>query len=332
MSSNEPPFSELLRRAYLRPDKRSLSLARICLGLVLLGDLGRYVAEFDLWFGAHGLLPNPPFGQQWAPHLASVLFYVDGPAPIAIAIAVAALVDLALVLGWHTKIVQVLALAAIINLQSRSRILMNGGDRTLCIYLFWTLFLPMGDYFSLDARRRGHRPTRGSSPALAEPSLAFVAVLVQLAAIYLVNAARKTAYIWVNGVAIAQFYHDASLTNTVGCAIARHAPLGLLKVVTRGARFIEFMGPLLFLSPLYPRRARHLAILLLTGLHLGILTTMNVGIFSYVMIAFYPMLLMEEDWVTIGRVADRLRTWLANRLLGSQNRRGLGAGAGPRPA
>jgi hypothetical protein len=310
VAAEEKPLSELVRRALFCPDRRSLALGRIAIGLVLLGDLARYAASPVPWFDEQGPLPSALF--TGSPHVFSLLLISPGRTAVAIVFGAAALFDLAVLVGYRTRIAQFLALLMLVSIQSRIGIATNGGDRMLCILCFWTLFLPMGDFFSVDARRR----VGAAPPTRAGPTLAYFAVLLQLSAAYLINSLRKTDNIWVNGTALSNFLRDPTLTSTLGCAIGHAAPPWILQVFTRAARVIEYVAPFLILSPLMTRAARNIAIVLLVGLHLGIALTLNVGSFSYAMMAYFPMLLVDEDWIAIGRVGERIRVWLGRRSWG----------------
>jgi hypothetical protein len=239
-----------------------------------------------------------------------VLFVAPGAAAVAVVFALTALADLALLVGFHTRIAQAIAMVLLVSLESRVRPLMNGGDRALCILGFWTLFLPMGARYSIDALRRPTRPR----PAV---SVAYLALVLQLAVAYFLNAVFKDSRQWSSGGALWFILHDASVSRAPGCFFADHASPAVLTGFTLASRAIEYLAPILILTPLYARPARWIAIVLLIGLHAGIAVTMSVGIFSYAMIAFYPLLLVEDDHEAIARATARLSARLARSSWGA---------------
>jgi hypothetical protein len=296
MAEAERPLAELARRALIIVDKRSLGLARIVLALVLIGDLGRRALSAGLWYAEDGPLPSAVYRESPSV-LASALLASPGAWSVVISFALALSFDAALLVGYRTRIAGLLALAALVNLESRVPTLQNGGDRMLSILCFWTLFLPMGDRFSLDARRR-------PVSRIEIQSLAYLALLLQLAIAYFLNSIQKTASSWNDGTALSYLLRDPTLTSRVGCA-ASNLPSSMIWVLTRGTRAIEFAAPFLILSPLYSTWARRIAIGLLLPFHLAIALTMNVGVFSWAMIAFYPLLLGKGDWSFIERQTNR---------------------------
>ncbi len=291
MAAEEVPIRVLARRALLCVDKRSLGLGRIALGLVLLGDLVRRATSAGLWYADDGPLPASLFANG-SGHLFSPMLLAPAAIVVWISFVAAAIFDLAVLVGYRTKLFQALAFVALVSLQSRVRPLQNGGDRSLCLLCFWTLFLPMGARFSLDARRL----PRDDAPAC---SLAYLAVLLQLAVAYFLNSVRKTSGPWADGSALSYILRDTTIASPFGMFVGEKAPTWFLWLLTRGTRSIEFIVPFLILTPLYATWARRLAIVLLVGLHVGIVVTLNVGVFSYAMMAFYPLLLTSEDWTQI---------------------------------
>jgi predicted DCC family thiol-disulfide oxidoreductase YuxK len=68
---------------------------------------------------------------------------------------------------------------------------------------------------------------------------------------------------------------------------------------------VEYAAPLLILSPLPQPLFRRLALVLLTALHLAMALTLSLGSFPFVMIATYALLLRQEDWTLVRRLARR---------------------------
>jgi len=91
-----------------------------------------------------------------------------------------------------------------VSMQYREAFLENGGDIALKVLCAWTLFLPMGARFSVDSIRVSLASRRERTAAelndragLPPPkprrvaSLAYFAILLQLATIYYFNAVNK---------------------------------------------------------------------------------------------------------------------------------------------
>src|SRR5690606_21961347 len=139
---------------YLQIDPRTLALLRVGLALLLLLDLGKRFAELDLWYANDGLLPNHT--GLWAPVRPWGISFFNAFSyahEAAIACVVCAFVYVCLLVGYRTRLMQVLALVAFYSLQGRADMLANGGDFVACILTWWLVFLPLGQVFSVDALR-----------------------------------------------------------------------------------------------------------------------------------------------------------------------------------
>ena len=151
---------------YMTIDARSLGFGRIVLALILLLDLLRRIPDLTLFYSNDGLIPNhmmlwrPP--TQW---MFSFFFILSRPDEVAVGFAVCGLVYLGLLLGWRTRLMQVLALICVLSLHSRVTLLENGGDWMLGELALWTAFLPLGRRFSLDAVRASLRARRETTAA-----------------------------------------------------------------------------------------------------------------------------------------------------------------------
>src|SRR4051794_27949384 len=101
-------------------DLRSLGLARIYLGFLLLWDLLRRVPDLPTWYSNEGLLPNHTV--LWRPsseYMFSFLFAASRPSEAAAMFVLCALPFLALTVGWHTRAAHVLSFACMVSLHDR---------------------------------------------------------------------------------------------------------------------------------------------------------------------------------------------------------------------
>src|SRR5689334_10680551 len=163
---------EAIRRIYLTADLRSLSAGRIALALVLLRDLiGRWL-ELSIWYTNDGIIPNHSL--LWRPswdHVFSLFYLASYWYEAAFGFVLCLIVYLALLVGFRTKLAQVLAWIAMLSLHGRTLLFDNGGDVVLGLLTTWTMFLPTGRRFSVDAvlaRRRAAAAAPAQEPAAAE--------------------------------------------------------------------------------------------------------------------------------------------------------------------
>ncbi|MGB8223224.1 MAG: HTTM domain-containing protein [Polyangiales bacterium] len=282
-----------LRDRFLTIDIRTLGLARIYIALLLLVDLARRSLEMSTWYFESGLLPNSMLAEHpLRPWSYSLLFYVSSDTGVRLAFALIALVYLALLFGVCTRVAQVLAAICLISLQVRVDFLSNGGDFVFCNLLVWSAFLPLGSAFSFDAWRKKTRRPR-QSPVV---SWAVLVLTLQLAIIYFFNAVHKNGETWADGSAVYWLAQQERIVTWFGLWMRENLPLWVFRAMTYGSLVLEYLLPLLILSPWGRPWTRRAAIACIWSLHLGIAAVANVGSFSLVMIAYSMFLVSPADW------------------------------------
>jgi predicted DCC family thiol-disulfide oxidoreductase YuxK len=302
-------------RTYLTIDGRSLGLFRIGLGLLMLGDLARRVPHVRDFYTNAGLLPNHTV--LWRPQVAR-LFSVFFPASLGqevwVLFAICAFCYLCLLVGWRTRVFQVVTFLLATSLHNRDVFVENWGTVAMGALMVWSMFLPLGRRFSVDAVLASLRARRDETPAdltrerLPPPdlrpavSLACLGVLLQLAAIYWFNFIHKSGETWREGTAIHYVLWQERIITSVGLWAREHLPFALWKGLTRGTLVLESAAPFLLLSPVLRHWTRGVAIVALAGFHLGIAALVNLGIFSAAMVAYYPLLLTDAHWRLLGRL------------------------------
>ncbi|HEY3595270.1 MAG TPA: hypothetical protein VGL13_15395, partial [Polyangiaceae bacterium] len=155
-----------LRDRYLAVDARSLALFRVVFGLHLIVNLYDRTQGPDgvAFYTNEGMYPNHyalfnPLGDKnW-----SLLFPCSSPGEVQVALACMFLVYLAYVVGFHTKVAQILAVVCFLSLDNRNLILQNGGIVVTNLVAIWSAFLPLGARFSVDALLRSLRERREST-------------------------------------------------------------------------------------------------------------------------------------------------------------------------
>jgi hypothetical protein len=291
-----------LRVTHFSVDPRSLGLFRILFGLVLLLDLGRRWVELEFWYTNSGLLPNHTL--LWRPpasRMFSLFFTVSTHSEAQVGFALCGLVYLAFILGYRTPWAQFLTLLARVSLNSRLAVLENGGDMVMDLLCLFSLALPLGTRFSIDAvaawKREGLAP--GQVPDFARRpvvSLAVFGLILQFAAIYFFNAISKGGAAWRDGSAVHYALHQDKLVTWVGVWMREQLPVPVLRVLSRVTLATEWTGFLLIITPIFVRQSRLLAVCIMPLLHLGFGLGLNLGGFSPAMMSFFALLLVAEDW------------------------------------
>jgi predicted DCC family thiol-disulfide oxidoreductase YuxK len=303
-----------LVRTYLSLDPRSLGLFRIAFAIVLLFALYWRAVDVDHFYTNAGLLPNHTM--LWAPrapHMFSLFFTASTRGEAIAGMWLCAAVFTGLLIGYRTKLMQVLSWLCLISLNTRIALLENGGDIVLNLLATWTLFLPLGRRFSLDAllaslRARPEHTADDlrdraafAAPVAPVVSLAALAVILQLFVIYWFNFVHKSGQTWMQGTAVYYTLHQDRLITELGVWLRENAPLPALKFMTWSTLVIEASAAVLVISPLWPQYTRLLAIAVLPLLHLGFALCLDLGPFSPAMAVFFVLLIHERHWAWLAR-------------------------------
>jgi len=270
-------------------DVRSLACFRIALGAVVVADALLRTRDVSLMLAPDGMFPLPVlrefFGDRWAWSLA---FLIDATWWGVAILALEGVAGVALAIGCGTRMATVAAWAAVVSIVRRTAPATNAGDEWLCCLLFWGMFLPLGAAWSIDARRRGRAMP---FPAICSP--ATVALVLQIAAVYLGAGGVKWNSAWLSGRAVetALSMHDHG--SGWGEALARHAPI--CRLLTWAVLALETAGPCLLIATRRPLVRLSLAALFM-GFHAATAALMSIGLFAFVGLAAWLALLPTELW------------------------------------
>jgi len=316
---NRAAIAKELRRTYLEMDPRTLALGRIFFALVLIGDLLRRIPWLDVFYTNGGILPNhtvlwrPP-----VPRLFSFFFMVSLPEEAALWFLICFVCFFCFLIGWRTRLFHILSFVMTTSLHNRMLFAENWGGVAIGALMIWTVFLPTGRRFSVDAVIASMRARRNETPedlAAGVPppdntparSLAVLGLLLQIAIIYWFNYVHKSGVTWKDGTAVYYVLHQERIITWLGLQIREHVPYVVTKLLTLGTLVVEAAVPFLVLTPVFWRVTRPLALVLLVGLHGSIAAMVNLGIFSAAMIAYDPFLLDTSTWGLFNRLVPKKR-------------------------
>jgi predicted DCC family thiol-disulfide oxidoreductase YuxK len=272
-----------LFETYFGFDTRSLAAFRIALGLTCWAELClRFrVIRFRVSEAALTTVPGSAFSWVYRALLQHASL---------IMIVLCAIAFTALSLGYRTKWAQALTLLGVTSAAGLDAL---GGKAdaafgSLCV---WSLFMPLGERFSVDSviaslRRReqqspkelnDRRPIR--TPARRFYSLACFATLAQVIAIYLMSLPA-----WRRG--------DAELS--------------------RAAWVVAALGTVAILSPFARRYTRGFGVVVMPLLHIAVAVFVDLGIATISLLAFYWLLLEDAHW---RRIAQTVAGWHKRRVV-----------------
>lgn len=299
------------RPSWLGPtDLRALGLFRITFGLATLSSIVDLEPFLRVGLSDEGFWPRSAAFAEGVDRFS--LMDVSGPPWVAYGYWLLAVAScIAFVIGWHSRLATFATFVLATGMMERTPDIFEGSDHVIRVLLFWSLFAPVGNWYSVDAalaRAKGQPlPAEGDA-------LAFRLVGLQLGWIYLCTFLRKLPGVsWRNGTAVnlaLGLEHD--FTRPLG-HLMRTMPWSTT-AATYFTLVVEAAFLPLVLLPFGQPRARAIALASGFALHLGIWVTMCIGAFSWVMVGAYP-LLFEPAWVdrVVACVAP-IGNWLARGL------------------
>jgi vitamin K-dependent gamma-carboxylase-like protein len=267
-------------------DVAPVALFRILFGLLLLNWFWQLFPNLTAFFTDEGILPRRE-AALLDPDRLSLLNLSGDWWLVAIVWSVSCVVALALTLGWHTRVMCVLAFALVSTFSWRDPLILDGSDLVFRFVPLWLAFTPAGDRWSLDARWSGGRAVR----VWALP----IRILeLQIGWIYLATGLEKLGGIdWMAGTAA---YYALQLEHTFARPWA-HA-VAVDPTLSHLASWYTLAVELAFLPlVMIPSRlTRVIGAVAAAAMHVGILLLMNVGNFPLVMIAAC-VLFVRAEWV-----------------------------------
>ncbi|MDB6109307.1 MAG: hypothetical protein JWR69_1057 [Pedosphaera sp.] len=301
-------------------DVRSLALFRIALGILILLDLGTRALDLRGHYTDGGVWPRALAAHELAleRHWYFSLHLLGGSTVFAAGLfAVAAMVAVALIIGYRTRLATVLSWILLISLHMRMERVVNSGDMLFRMLLFWGMFLPLGACRSVDARQG-----KAGQPQ-AVFSAATVALLLQVCVVYWFSVAYKWEPGWTfRGDALHTILGREAVTTRFGSALLAFPEL--LRVLTFATLGLEMIGPVLAFVPIANGRLRTAVVFVFWVFHLGVLgTTMKVGLFPLISAVGWVAFLPSWFWERVLRPAPvnagvPLRThWAVNGAVGT---------------
>ena len=280
-------------------DTRSLALVRISLAGLVLIDLFQRSADLQAHYSDFGVLPTwatkyilqyQP--SHWSLHLLTPkLYWLSGSLFWqSFLFVLAGLAAVCMLIGLRTRWATILTWILLASLHTRHPLVLNGGDHLLRMLLFWSMFLPLGEQFSLDRKRPGH----SKDPRITF-SAATIAMMAQLCLLYWVSAATKTDPQWTESGWALYYALQLDQISTGFAKWILQFP-GVLHWMTFATLYLEWLGPLLMFIPRWTSRIRLIVIGSFIVFHVGIALCMHLGLFPWICIAGWFIFLPTSFW------------------------------------
>ena len=255
---------------------------RIGLAILILLDLADRAGDLGAHYTDWGVVPRGAVIDLF-PHPACFSFhFMNGTWEWQLSLfLLAALFTLGLLVGYHTRLMTVVAWVFLVSVQNRNPLVLQGGDVLLRMSLFWAIFLPLGARCSIDrCLTRGFGVDEKGDPQ-SILTWATVALLTQVVLMYIVAGILKTGPEWTTHYTAVYYAMSIDqLTTPIGHWLLKHPDL--MKTLTYLTVKIELFVPLLFLVPIFTGFFRMVAIVVLFGMQMGFGASIRIYIFPWV--------------------------------------------------
>ena len=270
-----------------------LGVFRLAFGALVLAYALLLLPERFLWFGSKGVLPladsNAYNGSGAGATHIDLLAFRGADHWLTLFFIVFLLACVSLLLGFWTRTSAIIVYLCLNTLHSRNNVIHNSGDTVMLVLSAYLVFSSAGAACSLDRLWRIFRGRENDEPPRIVP-WAQRLMQLQVAVVYLgASLSKAGGEKWVNGTAA---YYPLHLPESARFPILGGETLWVINLVTWGTVAMELALATLIWVP-------RLRLYVIAGgvlLHLGIEYSLNIPLFSYMMIASYLTFLNGTDY------------------------------------
>jgi len=260
-------------------DLRAMAIFRIAIAFCIISDLISRFPYLILFQSESGILPSGSLGfTKYLPH-----HWNDSYSFQLALFAVTLVFALMFLVGWKTKFSTFISWFLLVSLHSKLWITLDGADDFLRAAMFWSIFLPLGEYWSIDSRKKKEVKTQYFS-------VAAVALILLFVFYYFSAGVAKLNDAWLGGAALEVVLRQEFWLRPVGSFLSQFPTL--LKILTPLVVLFEIIGPFVLLIPQRFYKIRLLAIIsfILFQIGLGICIELNMmpWIATAVLLVFLP--------------------------------------------
>lgn len=266
-------------------DIRALALMRIAFSICTLIHLSDLLPYIKMFYTDQGVFPRT-YAIHHLKYGVICLNLISGSWGYqALLFLLTAIFTIGLLLGWRTRLCTLMVWILLSSIHNRNYFVLDAGDKMLHILFFWFIFLPWGECYSLDSRRKTH------PPPLRVSSMGTVAYLLQVSFFYTFAGFLKTAPPWTTqGTAIYYALNVDVFGKPLGHVLLQY-PL-LIHYMTFCILWLERYGALFFFIPFKNTYFRLTAIAAFMLFHIGILLSMELRLFQWIclimLVGFLP--------------------------------------------
>ncbi len=270
-------------------DLRSLAASRICLAFLFIVDIVIRLTDLSAHYTDAGVLPTSElYIHHWHPLYFSFHNIHSGSWFQIIVFSIGIIIGLGLLAGYKTSLASFLCWVFLISLHNRNFYILQGGDDLLRMAMFWGIFLPWGQRFSLFK----NKPTLLSDQIY---SFAGLALMIQLASVYFFSALMKTGPEWHQEGTALYYALNLDQVSLPGGIWLRQFE-NVLPYLTWLTYYIELLSPILLFIPFSNQWFRLISISTLIVFHVLSGVTLFIGLFPYIGIACLTALVPSMVW------------------------------------
>ncbi|EGC33721.1 hypothetical protein DICPUDRAFT_154198 [Dictyostelium purpureum] len=292
-SNNNSKFYERVRDGFSL-DLRSLSFFRVLLSTYLLVDLATRSIYLNKHYTDYGTYPRSSSvsGERYSFH------QFGGSTTFVLIIFITnAIINLSLMVGYRTRLSTILSFVFLASLQNRNHFVIDGSDDYCRTMLFFSIFLPLGEFFSVDSILSNKNKPKEKKKYLSGGTVSF---LTQFIYIYVFTALFKAGEAW-HETYDAVYYALNLIQFGHGMASFFLQFPSLMVFLTRVTLIFEYVGPFLLVSPFFNSTTRIISILGFVGMHIGFGLCLNLYLFVFIPMVVCTAFIPSDVWDFIER-------------------------------
>ncbi|MDX1921403.1 MAG: HTTM domain-containing protein [Candidatus Caenarcaniphilales bacterium] len=207
---------------------------------------------------------------------------------------------ISLIIGYKTFLSTLASWILILSWHNRNPFLFHSGDQLLQLLLFWSLFIPLGKFFSIDSIRQG----KSSVESYSYFSVGSIAIICQIFFVYFFTSLHKIGPEWVErGSAVYYALNLDTFVNPLGKWLLNF-PL-LLHFSSYLVFAIELFIPFLIFIPFFNDRIRLFVIFTFISFHFMLGIGLSIGLFSIICSTAWLLLLPKSTWEYLGNLRNK---------------------------
>jgi hypothetical protein len=299
-----PALKQRVRRRFT-VDTRALAAFRMGIAIVILVDLFDRASDITLFYTNDGAYPLAAYEVTYTYYNGFSVYALSGePWFVGLLFCISGLIALLLLVGYKSRLTAALTFFLLCSLHARNPAVLNGGDILFRVLIFLSVFVPLGERWSVDALRRG-------SAREEVASIGTVVVLLQPVVVFTANAILKhEGELWYAGDALELALRNDAMRRGLGEIIVNYP--ALLTLLNYGW-VVLLAGSSVFLL-CTAGRLRALAALAYLSAFVGMFSAMAVGMFPLILITALMPFLTTPFWDrVVAVVPDRWRERLPDR-------------------